>query len=489
MIIQKSEKYKYDKPAIERVKGYTKIELKDIHTKHRKVIESENTFQADILAEKMLGGAFRYGAYDDAPRANSKTYFYSTISMAELAMAQMKNTVGGIMLFRDEIKVGSRYMPAGNIMVGNGGYGVTNSGTPTELGSFNDSLSDVTRANTLKFVYDWGTAQGNGTIGSVCLTSMYGGLIGMGNPSGGVKESRYNPCAYQTRTPRISSGNTVKYRDFIYDFSTAIDYTNKTITVKKYTLNGIEKASIFDGRSRDLTYTWTGNINYHQNYQVMKPVTDGKGKILIPIPNRAGAWDAYLPDNTTGYYIELDCTTDTFTMKSVANHTGMAIWWGGNDAGGLGYDSDNNIFMTVERGTQSDSHYKRMLLMSLADGTLVKTVYGSAEGTSPKMGFRLAEGLWYCGQQGGAAYIYDAVNDTVYPTNGSIDVGENSFFNPTSMQKPYIDEETGLVFSQTSGGINCYYNPCFLATINNLDQAETKQPTQTMEITYILTEV
>jgi hypothetical protein len=177
-------------------------------------------------------------------------------------------------------------------------------------------------------------------------------------------------------------------------------------------------------------------------------------------------------------------------MKSVTNHTGMAIWWGGNNAGGLGYDSDNEVFMTVERGTQSDSYYKRMLLMSLADGTLVKTLYGSAEGTSPKMGFRLAEDLWYCGQQGGAAYIYDAVNDTVYPTNGSIDVGENSFFNPTSMQKPYIDEETGLVFSQTiGGGINCYYNPCFLATINNLDQAETKQPTQTMEITYILTEV
>lgn len=489
MIIQKASKYKFDKPAIERIKGHTRIELLDTKTRHKKVIESENTFQADILADKMLGGVFRYGAYDDAALAAGKSGWGNNMTFAELAQGQMVNTVGGIMLFDTEIEVGSKYAPAGVKMVANGGYGVTNSGTPTELGSFNTNESTFGN-KAFQMVYDYNTSQGNGTIASICLTSKIGGLIGQGNPSGGAISSLYNPCVYQPTTARITDCNAIKYKDFVYDFSTEFDYTNKTLTVKKYTLNGVEKASIFDGRYETLTYTWTGEVHNHNNYKIVHPVTDGKGKILIPIPYRVATWDSYLPDNTTGYYIEFDANeadpTQAFTLHSVTNHTGYAIWWGGVLSGGLSYDSDNGYFVTTERGTSSSDTYESIIFMDLSDGTLIKRLLSDGLNYRQKFAMRFAENLYYVGQDQSNVYVYDAVNDTIYPTNGYC--GSEGFFISASSQVPYVDEETGLVFTRSLSNIKCYYNPCFLATINNIDQPVTKNPTQTMKVTYTLTE-
>ena len=492
MIIQKSQKYKFDKPEIERIKGHTKIELVDKFTKHRKVVESENTFQDDILAEKMLGGAFRFGEYDDVPLAAGKSSWSYNVTLAELALAQMKNTVGGIMLFDNEIEVGSKYMPAGVKMVGNGGYGVTNNATPAELGSYN-SIESVLGNNSFQFVYDWGTAQGNGTIGSVCLTSQRGGLIGMGNPSNGASETKYSPTAYQPNVSKIRDVNAIKYKDYLYDFSTNIDFVNKTLTVKKYTLNGVKKASIFDGRYETLTFTWTGEVGQHNNEEPAVPVTDGNGKIIIPLPYKASTWNRYLPDNTTGYYIEFDTEesdpTQAFTLRSVTNHTGYAIWWGGNDNGGFGYDSDNGYFVTTERSTASDDNYQSVIFMNLSDGTLVKRLLAGGLNYRYKFAMNMDENLWYVGEQNGVVYVYDVVNDTVYPTNAIVD--DSSYFRSAQSGVSYTDKDSGLVFTRYHmlGNMNCFYNPCFLATINNLDQAVTKDATQTMKVTYTLTEV
>lgn len=495
MIIQKSKKYRFDKPEVERIKGHTIIELKDAKTKHRKVIESDNTFQTDILADKMLGGVFRFGAYDDVPYANGLSYLYSSFTLSQLAYAQMVNTVGGIMLFDGEIEEGSRYMPAGTKMIGNGGYGITNNATPVELGSYN-SVESAIGNNSFQFVYDWGTSQGNGTIASVCLTSRQGGLMGMGNPSGGIRETLINPCAYQTRAGRLTQSNAIHYGDALYVFE-SWDLTNKTITVRKHTLNGISKASIFDGRGKliqnegetgDVSFTFTAAQNvYTRGGGVPWVMTDGKGKILIPIPYNVTTWYSWLPDNAVGYYIELDCTTDTFALKSFTNHTGIAIYWGYSERGAVAYDSDNNYVLAIEQGAVNYDYAYRLIILDLTDGTLIKTLIGDSSTHQEKGGFKLAEDLWYCGGYQRPAYVYDSVNDTLYPTNAVI--GDGSFLNSANNSHSYVDEESGLIFSRYSSSNFVYYNPCFLATINNLDNTVTKDPTQTMKITYTLTEV
>ena len=487
MIIQKSQKYKFDKPEIERIKGHTKIELTDVKTKHRKVIESDNTFQTDVLADKMLGGIFRQGAYDDVLPTGNYT-------LADIALAQMQRTVGGIMLFDSAITVPSKYMPAGTKMVANGGYGVTNAANPPELGSYNTVESSIGN-NSFQLVYDWGTSQGNGTIASICLTSRTGGLVGMGNPSNTVPETKYNIISGQKNVSRIPSDNAIHYGDALYVFEEDVTSADKTLTIKKYTLNGITKASIFDCRYKTLTYTWTNEITHLPDRFIPRNVTDGKGKILIPIPYHYSTWTNLLPPNATGYYIELDCTTDTFTMKSWTNNTGAYLYWGASYPGCVAYDSTNNNIMLVEHTDYTSSSYEyRLLLVNLTSGSVVKVLWGDASTHLPKMGVPLAPNLWYVGgaSQGGVnpAYIYDVVNDTFYPTNASINLyGNESFLAVSSSSQAYVDDATGLVFSRYSSQNICFYNPCFLSTINNLESPVTKDVSQTMKVTYTLTEV
>lgn len=482
MIIQKSSKYRFDKPEIERIKGHTKIELTDVKTKHRKVIESDNTFQTDVLADKMLGGIFRQGAYDDVLPTGNYT-------LADIALAQMQRTVGGIMLFDSAITVPSKYMPAGVKMVANGGYGVTNAANPPELGSYNTVESSLGN-NSFQFVYDWGTSQGNGTIASICLTSRTGGLVGMGNPSGTRYSEPWNITLGQIHTSRVPQEKMIHYGDYCYVFDATVTSADKTITVKKYTLNGITKASIFDCRYKTLTYTWSESISGLEGTFDLLPITDGKGKIIFPLPYHKGGYANYIADNETGYYVELDCTTDTFTMKSLTNHTGKAIQWG--TYSWSSYDSDNGYLLVAETqapASSSSSIWYDLLLVDLSDGTLVKNLLEESRPWIARGGFKFAENLWYFGECTSIPYVYDAVNDTNYPINSVTNTYGKESFLGFDRTVTYVDNASGLIFSNYSSSNNIYYNPCFLSTINNLESSVTKDVSQTMKVTYTLTEV
>ena len=182
-------------------------------------------------------------------------------------------------------------------------------------------------------------------------------------------------------------------------------------------------------------------------------------------------------------------------MKSWTNNTGAYLYWGVSYPGCVAYDSTNNNMMLVEHTDYTSSSYEyRLLLVNLTSGSVVKVLWGDASTHLPKMGVPLAPNLWYVGgaSQGGVnpAYIYDAVNDTFYPTNASINLyGNESFLAVSSSSQAYVDDATGLVFSRYSSSNICFYNPCFLSTINNLESPVTKDVSQTMKVTYTLTEV
>ena len=58
------------------------------------------------------------------------------------------------------------------------------------------------------------------------------------------------------------------------------------------------------------------------------------------------------------------------------------------------------------------------------------------------------------------------------------------------MYQTVLDRRTNLLQFYTDYGdyYKSYYNPMFLSTINNLDSTVTKNNTQTMKVTYTLTE-
>ncbi len=76
----------------DKVKGHTKIELTDIHTGKKQIIEKDNAFQAGVLAPYMRS----MGAYNDNPYANS-TWASHPIR---------RNLCGGILCFRPRLRRG-----------------------------------------------------------------------------------------------------------------------------------------------------------------------------------------------------------------------------------------------------------------------------------------------------------------------------------------------------------------------------------------------
>lgn len=89
--------------------------------------------------------------------------------------------LGGVFLFHDSQteNVNNIKPDGGNALVANGAYDVSNSQGRT-LGNFNASESGWMSDDIFRFVYDWTSAQGNGVISSVSLTSRIAGMLGLG---------------------------------------------------------------------------------------------------------------------------------------------------------------------------------------------------------------------------------------------------------------------------------------------------------------------
>lgn len=93
--------------------------------------------------------------------------------------------LGGVMLLDSDIDDDETIIkvPSGITMTGNGVIGVQNGGNPPELGSYNELESGWQSDGSFKMVWDWNTAQGNGTIRTICLSSRFGAYKGIGNKS------------------------------------------------------------------------------------------------------------------------------------------------------------------------------------------------------------------------------------------------------------------------------------------------------------------
>ena len=202
-----------------RIKGHVRIELHDTRTGSNERIEGHNTFQTNVLKKYMRSlGFFQNSPYDNSTWRSQAVW---------------RNLCGGILLFKDEIDLTNgdvMTMPAGNKMTANSAYGVSNSGNPVELGSYN-SVESVAGTSGITMVYDWNTSQGNGTIGSICLSSETGGYIGYGNASGtsgGMRQLSTNQNVVETEN--ITSSNYVHVRrgNEIYT-NCSINTTNKTV--------------------------------------------------------------------------------------------------------------------------------------------------------------------------------------------------------------------------------------------------------------------
>ena len=474
------------------LKGKTTFELTDVNTGEVEVIEDSN-----MITNGLQEFLTTYG-YFGCDILNTDTIRNNSLWV---------NLLGGLFLFDTALDedVNNTFMPAGVKMIGNGSKDISNSGAVTELGSYNTTESGLQSDGSIKLVYEFNTAQANGTIACACLTSKIGGYIGMGNINHWYYNASYVLSEFLSDGNHIcqsniaGAGNDKSHILYPVYSENAIYFTNpyninyssayasqhwsktKKIQILKVRA-GFTGVSIKDRKYLDkviATYdvdipqeildymgTSTNYITISRDSERNVYVIFNKSSNAIL---KAGAFcwimkidkdmqaTAYKFTNNVGKSSELDYSYTTFDgdyLWAYAYNSPYYLY-------GIKYSDSTQI---IETGINKGSKYRLY--------TIGKNLIGiNSESDSNN---------YY------APSIYDVVNRTHRRVNGNIG-------NDKYILVPFSDKKGIylLIDNNAGGGRPCNLrvmkDPRYLATINNLSEPVVKTSSKTMKVTYTLT--
>lgn len=144
------------------LKGKTKIEIRDVHTGEVEVIEEENMV---TNALQYIFNPMGYVKAADPMFTTEYVNYYKTLT-------------GGLLLLNKALdeNADNISLPGDVEQTGCAVYDQQNSSGQTLRGNFNATESEIDMENRrVKYVYDFDTAEGNGTIACVTLTHALGG--------------------------------------------------------------------------------------------------------------------------------------------------------------------------------------------------------------------------------------------------------------------------------------------------------------------------
>lgn len=193
------------------LKGTTRIELTNVKTGEKEVYEKHNLVTNAVAS--ILDNLFAW----QLKSTYSSQYFAANI------LPLCPNLFGGILLYHDSIpeNVDQLYAQSTNKLVG---YSSNNANSKTDImrGSMNLNESGALESNDgYRFVFDFTTAQANGTISAVGLTSKWGGMAGYGSTEWANTQS---PTVFYQQTDSITDiGIGYAYMNLLhYDAETGI---------------------------------------------------------------------------------------------------------------------------------------------------------------------------------------------------------------------------------------------------------------------------
>lgn len=474
---------KQKKLGIEAIHGHTIIELKDVRNGRRERIESDNIVTDG--AENLLRSLGSSGV--------SLLAGVGSISEHVPICAKL---FGGLLLFNDTIPTSpvAKYMPAGVKMLGNGSYKVSNSSEVTEMGSYNEIESSITK-NKFEQVYDFSTQQANGVIKSVCLTSDIAGYAGYGNSSSQIGHTTLKNFSASSGSPLFAyKGNTLMGMGACFSDNKVyyIGDSNANIQANVLSVDLIEKACTVEEFSSFTDYMLgMAGSNVIANAPVISttPITLPAHTYYLAVTrfdNKLYIVPASSTiNNGSSFWVGIvDCSTKTITIKNVTNNSGKKIELGSNNYSCMQPVDENVMFCLL--GTNNNAY--TLGVVNLTTGTVAdstKTMYSNL--FRP---LRFAPNLILFGRgmvtptSDFAFILYDTVNATYYPLNinSQAEYGYPLFT---------YNSEYDILEANYVGGNNqataLLPHPWRLNTINNLGSAVTKDATKTMKVTYTLT--
>lgn len=473
------------------LKGKTTIELTDVNSGKVEVIEDTNMI-TNALQEFMRG----YGMW------GSNVLLNEEVRKSSLWV----NLLGGLLLFDTELEenADNTFMPAGVKMIGNASKDVSNGGVVTELGSYNATESGVQADGSVKFVYDFSTAQANGTIKSVCLTSRIGGYIGMGNKENCYISDNYawdyayekNVC-YFGSVFRTGSLNTIMYASYqdnaiylineqnrVYTAEYASEHwsTTKKIQIVKARA-GFTSVSIKSDRTiKEIVETYDIEIpqSILDYMGTSKPelnaFSDTEGNIYIMF-NKSTA--TTLSASAFVWLMKIDRNMKATAYK-VTNNTGKTLYLNRT------YMAINNDYLFIYNNNSPYELYG----IKCSDSTQIIEI--DRNGESRTFLINISKNLVsvYGKRYSGSYYaplIFDIEARTLKKTNGR--VGADGLFTVPFVDKKGIYILANISSSSSSVTLQLMKDMRYLATINNLSEPVVKTSAKTMKVTYTISEV
>lgn len=469
------------------LKGKTTFELTDVNTGEVEVVEDSNMITNGLQEFLRTYGYFGCDVLsDETVRTNSLWV----------------NLLGGLFLFDTALDedVNNTFMPAGVKMIGNGSKDISNSGAVTELGSYNATESGLQSDGSVKFVYEFNTAQANGNIACACLTSKVGGYIGMGNDSDRYYKSDYDLGAYKSGDDYYcysginGAGNDPNHILYPVYSENAIYFTNP------YNIN-------YSSAYSSQHWSVTKKI---QILKVRAGFTSVGIKARRDLRNIVATYDVDIPQYILDYmgtstrYITISRDSERnvyviFNKSSSDTINAGAFCWImkiDKDMNATAYKFTNNVGKSLTLDSRYitfdgdylwacayDSGVYLLYGIKYSDSTqIIET--GANTGSLPEL-YTVGKNLIgiHDANYGYSPIVYDVVNRTHRQANGAMQY--------RTLIIPFADKNGVYLRAYINNNpirLQVMKDPRYLATINNLSEPVVKTASKTMKVTYTITE-
>ncbi|MBR3163763.1 hypothetical protein IKF15_00430 [Candidatus Saccharibacteria bacterium] len=463
------------------IKGHTQILLTDVKTGKVEKIESDNLVTNAVKEflsfwQPLLG----WNAI--------ATYF----------MPLWQKMYGGLYLFDTALteSAANTFLPnvADAKLTGYAGN-ATSGGEDTKRGSFNANESEAL-SNGYKFVWDFGTSEGNGTIAAACLT----------NPLAGYHGYNYDP--YGALFSAINeTGNTgANYKGMGWSANQDLDsirnrpfpyfnfMTNRYVLEFEATSNKIKRRSLYYNGTNCTIGTAelkTNSMNIKDTYGAIVQTSEtvsasggyggdgiafdtGDKIIYLTTPNTQIIRITEFNRNTFEYETRYEIPFYTQTGKDVRGLGFSPSYY--TDGGGAVYKNGFIYVLAFDSGDGRNAGYVAKINISTKEASIITPKFSQ----TARYGY--AQNIMLIDVNGnilaGGYLIYG--NDEYLPIESS---NSRLYYNAEYKVSNYAYE---LLNSDHYNVI--MPNLQYLATINNLATPVIKTASKTMKVTYTLTE-
>lgn len=481
------------------MKGYTKIELTNVTTGEKKVVEHKN------MVTNAMNALTRPFQFLEAPL---QTTFFDEKE------PYVKTAFGGIFLFESELNEDPDdfLIPDKNKVVGYG-CSLANNSINTMMGSYNTTESGEQEDGSYKHVWDFSTDQGNGEISAVALAPKYTGQIGWGTPFE-LYESSLNIGSVYTGKSYVSTDSGPFYLGIMdgYLYRIPKDYLiyNSSYSDKHISRNGgkvlVERLKVVDE-----TFSM---------YNKPKQINRVYDAIELQLPSE---FVESLSNTATSYYswaqyddgyLYIGCGTGNYTSAgksfkiakikidgssaetiTITNTTDSDMRHGaGGTTGYYGNVSKSSVIVNGKMLVNLGRAVKKYII-DLADTSNIQVVknYGTDVENSDDM----ALVGWFgnnvlCRYTSNYYAMCINVSDcTIHRLNATTGCLRGIAASGSAEHRcliPFIGDK--IRSCSKAGDAETYFgfNPFVLTTKNNLETPVSKTPAQTMKITYVLSE-